>query len=77
MTAPNANVPGEPLDADPREPYVMWTMSCPFGKNGFPVVGNFGSRVRQVVIMDAATFTRLVAENPNLATAQFNLGQYE
>ena len=60
---------------DDRAPYRMWKAWCPFNRNGFPVVGNFGSSGRTVVILDADTFSRLVRENPNLATARFELGE--
>jgi hypothetical protein len=40
-------------------------------------MGSFGATVRNVVIMDAETFKRLVAEHPSLATAEFRVGTEE
>lgn len=54
-------------------PYRIWPESMPFRRNGTPVVGNMGSSVRRVVIMDAETFKRLVSETPALATARFEV----
>lgn len=58
-------------------PYRCWALEAPFTKTGWPVVGTFGATSRQVVIFDAETFKRLIAENPALATVQFEIGQRE
>ena len=60
-----------------RAPYRLWPADMPFRRDGTPVVGNMGSSVRSVVIMETETFQRLVAENPGLATAQFEVAQYD
>ncbi|HET8777959.1 MAG TPA: hypothetical protein VFN76_09900 [Candidatus Limnocylindria bacterium] len=66
--------PGETVA---RAPYTMWSMAAPFRKNGTPVVGTMGSSIRSVVIMEAETFKRLVAENHDLETAEFRVGRVE
>lgn len=61
---------------DERKPYRIWPELAPFRKNGTPVVGTMGSTFRRVVIMDAEDFKRLVRENPDLATAKFEIAEY-
>ena len=60
-----------------REPYTIWAMPTTFRKSGSPIMGTIGASVRHVVVMEAETFKRLVAENPNLATAEFRVGTFE
>ena len=60
-----------------REPYTIWGLDAPINKHGVPVMGNFGSRVRRVVVMTQETFKRLVDENESLKTAQFKVGTYD
>lgn len=57
--------------------YRIWAMACPFKKSGFPVVGTFGATVRNVVIFDVATWTRLCQDVPQLQTTQFEVGTLE
>lgn len=64
-----------PVDVEARKPYRIWPTPIPFNKQGWPVVGNFGKEWRQVVVMDAETFKRLIAEHPSLATAQFEVAE--
>ena len=59
------------------KPYRIWPEHMPFRRNGTPVVGNMGSGYRAVVIMERETFKRLIDEHPSLATAQFEVAQYE
>lgn len=56
------------------EPYTLWSMHAPFDKHGVPVMGNCGRTIRAVVVMEAETMKRLIAEHPSLAAAQFKLG---
>jgi hypothetical protein len=60
-----------------NKPYTIWALPAAFKKSGFPSMGSFGATVRNVVIMDAETFKRLVAEHPSLATAEFRVGTEE
>ena len=60
-----------------RKPYRMWALSCPFRKDGTPVLGTFGAREQTVVIFTLETWRRLCADVPALATTQFEVGQYE
>ena len=59
------------------ETYCIWPETMPFRKNGTPVVGTMGSGFRSVVIMEAETFKRLMREHPSLATAQFEVAEYD
>lgn len=59
------------------QPYRLWSLDAPFRKNGTPVIGTMGSSVRRVVVMEAATFQRMVKEYPALATARFEVGSYD
>lgn len=59
------------------KPYRIWTLMCPFKKNGFPVVGTFGTRTGQVVIFSTAEWKRLCEDVPQLQTTQFEVGSYE
>lgn len=61
---------------------VAWTPAifvthCPMKKSGFPAVGQFGSRIEEVVIVPMATWTRLCAEIPALGAVQFRVGTEE
>jgi hypothetical protein len=60
-----------------REPYTIWSMPTTFRRDGSPVMGSFGASVQQVVVMTSETFKRLVRENPDLSTAQFNVGTFD
>jgi hypothetical protein len=60
----------------PKPQHRIWGLSCPFNKQGVPVVGSFGSRIRQVVIMDVATWTALCKEHPTLGATEFEVGTY-
>ena len=64
-------------DTSSQKKYRIWTLYCPFKKSGFPSVGNFGSQINQVVIIDIKTWNRMCAEIPDLATAQFEVGAEE
>lgn len=72
---------GEPATASPATrttgPYTIWATYTTFRKSGFPVMGTMGSYTDAVVVMRAETFKRLVAENPCLAAALFNVGTEE
>lgn len=61
-----------------QEPWTptIWGMSCPFNKQGVPVVGNFGRSIRTVVIMPVETWTRLCKEHPSLGAQKFNVGTF-
>lgn len=59
------------------KPYRIWPTPIPFRKDGTPVVGNFGPTIRQVVIIEAETFKRLIAEHPSLTTARFEVAEYD
>lgn len=56
------------------EPFRMFAADCPFRKNGSPVLGNFGGRVRQVIVMEMAEWNRLCAAVPELQTKIFEVG---
>jgi hypothetical protein len=56
-----------------HEAYTIWATLAPFRKNGTPVIGNMGSTVKDVVVMESETFRRLVREHPSLATAEFSV----
>lgn len=55
----------------------IFVTPCPFNKHGAPVVGSFGSRIQNVVIITVETWNRLCAENPQLASTQFEVGAPE
>lgn len=59
------------------KPFRIWPEHCAFRKNGTPVVGTMGSTIRQVIIIDTATWKRMVGEIPGMATAQFEVPNYE
>ena len=71
---PPPPAPGAPT---PETPVTMWAAHCSFRKNGSPVLGNWGSTVRQVVLFDMAEWKRLCEQVPALATTQFRVGTYE
>lgn len=56
--------------------FTMWAVSCPFNKRGFPVMGSFGSRIGNIVVMTMSEWTRLCKAIPQLQTTQFNVGHY-
>lgn len=74
---PSAVTP-PPRDGSPQDsPYTIWALDCPLNKRGVPVMGNFGGRWRRVVVIESETWTRLIAEVPGMATAQFRVGSYD
>ena len=66
-----------PTTAALQPQYRIWALTCPFTKQGVPVMGSFGSQIRQVVIIPVATWTRLCQEIPGLAATTFEVGSYE
>lgn len=54
--------------------YRIWALHCPFRKDGTPVLGTFGTRVRGVIVIPVETWGRMVEDIPQLATAQFEVG---
>lgn len=67
----------DPTIVPENKPYRIWSVACPFRKDGSPIVGNtFCSSVRSVVIFEHETFKRLIAEHPALATARFEVGEF-
>lgn len=65
------------MSAEPTTPLRIWILPCPFRKDGSPSLGTFGSKVRNVVIIPAETWTKLVEQNHALAATQFEVGSYE
>lgn len=59
--------------SEERKPYTIWAGTTTFRKNGTPVLGTLGVRANRVVVMSRETFLRLVKENRDMDTAQFNL----
>lgn len=57
------------------DPITMFVVACPFRKDGSPVVGNIGSSVRRVIIIDADNWTRLKDAIPALQTQTFRVGE--
>ncbi len=64
-------------DAPVTTAHRIWALHCPFTKTGFPSVGSFGSTVRPVIIIPVATWNRLCADIPALATTWFEVGSAE
>lgn len=65
---------------EPREepkPPRIWVTHCPFKKNGFPSVGNFGATINPVVIMTMTTWKDLCSRVPELQTMKFDVGSAE
>lgn len=60
-----------------NQPYTLWALDAPFDKHGVPRMGTVGQSIRRVVVMDAETFKRLIAEHPELQKAEFRIGRYE
>lgn len=58
----------------PAPPPRIWTVYCPFRKNGTPVLGTTGSDVRGIVIIPVETWTALCREIPALGAKQFEVG---
>ncbi len=54
--------------------YRIWVAHCPFKKNGFPSLGNFGASIKPVVIFSMATWQQLCKDVPQLQTTQFEVG---
>lgn len=67
----------DPLRSSLRQPIRIWALHCPFTKTGFPVLGNFGTRERGVVIIPVETWTALCEEIPALAAMQFEVGTHD
>ena len=63
--------------SDDSKAYTIWSVATPFRKDGTPVMGNMGSTIKSVVVMESATFKRILAEHPSLQTAQFNVGTFD
>lgn len=55
------------------EAYTIWTMTLPFAKDGAPVASNHGATLRDVVVIENATFQRILAEHPELNGAAFRM----
>lgn len=70
----------EPM-TNPTQPnttaHTIYALQCPFSKRNFPVVGSFGSLIREVVIIPVETWSQLCREIPGLAAAKFNVGTME
>lgn len=65
------------MNAEPAaqpKPYRIWTLLCPFRKDGWPVLGTMGRSIEGVVIFKADEWKRLMQDHPSLATAQFEVG---
>lgn len=63
------------MAAEQSAPYRVWSASAGFRKDGTPIIGGtFASSWQRVVVMDASTFKRLIADHPTLATAVFEMG---
>lgn len=62
---------------DDATPFRMWALHCPFRKDGFPAMGSFGKTIEPVIVMTTATWTKLCAKHPSLATEQFEVGSYD
>lgn len=60
-----------------RKPYLVWAGTTAFHTDGAPILGTCGASAERVVVMRVETFKRLVAENRDLATAQFNIGEMD
>lgn len=65
----------ETPNSQPSAKYRIWVTPAPFRKNGTPVLGSFGQSIRNVVIIELATWTRLCKENPELGRTQFEVGE--
>ena len=62
------------MSQDEQGQYTIWALSMPFRKDGSPVVGAFGAQIKGVIVIEAATWKRMCAENPQLAATQFRVG---
>lgn len=56
-----------------KDQYTIWALSMPFTKKGSPVVGSFGAQIKGVIVIEASTWKRMCAENPQLAATQFRV----
>ena len=63
-----------PLSELPPNAPTIYVMQGPARKDGSPVLGNFGARIGEFVIMDVATWKRLCADHPTLAQTKFRVG---
>jgi hypothetical protein len=63
----------------PAKPITLWSIACPFRKTGSPVVGTMGTSIRDVVVMEADEWKRMLRLIPAdvLEKTQFNVGSYE
>lgn len=52
-------------------------MTCPFARDGAPVLGQAGYTEQGVVIMTLATWNKLCEDVPDLAKTQFQVGTVE
>lgn len=68
--------PPSAANLEPK-PIRIWAVHMPFKKNGFPVVGTFGSREVAVVIMRMSDWTAMCNEIEALKTRQFEVGHYD
>lgn len=57
------------------QPLRIWSLPCPFRKDGTPVLGSFGANIRSVIILDYSTWQRLCEEIPALAQRKFEVGE--
>ena len=53
----------------------IWSLPCPFTKDGVPVLGSFGKELKSVVIMEYKTWKKLCEEIPELGKRQFEVGE--
>lgn len=70
MTNPTSGLP----ENGEAPPFTIWALHCPFRKEGSPVLGNMGSSIRGVIVMEAETWKQLCEAHPSLKTQQFRVG---
>lgn len=57
------------------KPLRIWSLPCPFTKDGAPVMGNFGRVLRSVVVIEYGDWIKLCEEIPELGRRQFEVGE--
>ena len=60
--------------SEETKPMTIWALPCPFRKDGSPVLGSQGRTIRNVVVMEMETWTKLCEEIPELGKREFRVG---
>jgi hypothetical protein len=65
------------MSIEPSKHLRIWIFECPFTKHGTPVLGSFGSTIRNVVVIPVEAWTALCRDIPELGRYNFEVGSHD